>query len=53
MEKFPTKSHYRAAAGFGITLIAVGVATKNYGLMGAGLVFLIIGLVKRKKAEKT
>lgn len=53
MKNFPTKSHYRAAAGFGIILIAVGVATKNYGLMGAGLVFLVIGLVKRRKAEKT
>lgn len=53
MESFSTESHYRAAAGFGIILIAVGVATKNYGLMGAGVVFLIIGLIKRRKAEKT
>ena len=27
--------------GFG--LIAVGIATRNYGLMGAGVVFAIIG----------
>lgn len=53
MEKFPRKSRFRAVAGFGIILIAVGVATKSYGLMGAGLAFLIFGLLKKRKVERT
>lgn len=53
MEKLPRKSHFRAVAGFGIILIAVGVATKNYGLLGAGLACFIFGLIKKRKVDKT
>ncbi len=53
MEELFRESHFRAVAGFGIILLAVGVATKNYGLMGAGLACFIFGLIKKRKVEKT
>lgn len=52
MDKSTFKSNYRAAAGLGIVFLAVGVAMQNYGLMGVGLAFFIMGLLKKKKAEK-
>lgn len=36
----------------GCGLVAVGIATKNYGLMGAGVLFIIIGaaaVVRKRK----
>ena len=37
----------------GAGLVAVGIATENLGLMGAGVVFILIALVDRLKARKS
>jgi len=44
-------------AGFiviGCGLVAVGISTKNYGLMSAGVVFILIGaadVIRSRKSE--
>jgi hypothetical protein len=53
MEKTILKSNFRAAGGLGIVFIALGITMQNYGLMGVGLAFLIMGLIKKKKAART
>lgn len=52
MAKSNFTSNYRAAAGLGIVFIATGIAMQNYGLMGVGLAFFIMGLLKKNKVEK-
>ena len=37
----------------GAGLVAVGIATENMGLMGAGVVFILIALVDRLNARKS
>jgi len=41
--------NYRVFFVMGITWLPIGIATKNYGLLGMGLAFLIIGLANRDK----
>jgi len=44
-----SETDYRVFFILGISLLPVGIATKNPGLWGVGVVFLILGLVNRDK----
>lgn len=41
--------NYRAFFILGICWIPAGIAIKNYGLLAAGIIFTVIGLINRKK----
>jgi len=53
MKKKKREMDYRAFYIIGISLFAVGLATKAYGLFAAGVVFFIIGLANMDKGKKT
>ena len=44
-----TEPDYRAFFIIGISLIPVGISTENFGLSGAGIVFMVLGLANRSK----
>jgi len=46
------KGNLTAFIVIGLGLVAVGIATENYGLMGAGVLFIIIGVTDVVKKRK-
>ena len=44
-----TEPDYRAFFIIGISLIPVGISSDNFGLMGAGIVFMALGIANRSK----
>ncbi len=53
MKQAKQKPNYQAFLVLGLALLAIGIATANPGLLGAGVVFLLIGLVNRNNNDRT
>ena len=51
-KKYKTPTDYYSLFIMGIIWIPLGIPLKNYALSGMGLVFMIIGLVNKKKWNK-
>ncbi len=49
MSEKDTKTQFQGFFVIGIALMVVGMASGNIGLMGAGIVFLVLGLRTREK----
>jgi len=43
------KPNYRAFIGLGVTFIAVGIASSVEGLIAVGFIFMILGIVKKRR----
>ena len=52
MKQAKQNPNYQAFFVLGLSLLAVGIATANPGLLGAGVVFFLICLANRNKNDR-